>query len=200
MIDRHSLMTSFLQYTYKYKNENPNHFNITTIYNFLSTYGLYKEEVKFPYDENYFTYFKEYYRNNPNIRVDEVNNINNIDDFNFIKIYLNPSKDSYFNLATKLLTFLSANPDIKHYSDFSKECRSDQVILRVRKIEDAKKIINFINNDLTIVNNLRYPNPFLHWDKMVGFAFDKELSFNSAISYVIIQMILFILLKIFIII
>ena len=194
MINRHNEITSFLKYTYKIKSKYEDSFNLREIYSLLSSYGLYKDEVQSLYSENYFAYFIEFYKDNNNIDVFfdksqkdylQANNIASTRDYNFIKLYINISKDDYFDVVKKLLDFLSKNPDIKHLSSISKVCRSDQIVIRVRTIEDALRISHFINGDLSIVNTLRYPNPFLFRDKLIGYSFDNELSFSTSISYLI---------------
>ena len=194
MIDRHSEITSFLKYTYNYLNNIPDDERISKIMELLLSYGLYKDEVNKDYNESYFSYFIEYYRNNKNLNVAKnskdnesiiATNIFDENTDNRIKLSINVSYDDFFTFTSKLLLFLSLNSDIKHVTHISKKCTSNQIVIDLINKDDVTKINNFINGDLKLINSLRYPNPFMLRDRMIGFTFDKNLDFNSAISYLI---------------
>lgn len=196
MTARANEITSFLQYAYNFKSAYPNSINADYIYSFLSAYDVENNDLKTPYDPGYFTYFTEYYKNNkvldlfndPSqkdfLQVQHFNS-NRRDDLNFIKLYINVSKNGYFNSVSSLLNFLSQHPEIEHMSKISKECRSDQIVLRVRDMDGVAKIINHISSDSNILNNLKNSNPFLMKFGAVGLAFDNLLSYNDLISHFI---------------
>jgi len=196
MTDRQKEITSFLQYAYKFKSAYPNEINEDYIYSFLQAYDVNNEDVKKPYDPGYFTYFTEYYKNNKVLDVYydssqesflQVQHFtsNQRSDYDFIKLYVNVSNKGYFNSVSSLLNFLSMHPEIEHLSKISKECRCDQIILRVRDMDGIVKIINHIGSDPNILNNLKNSNPFLMKFGAVGLAFDNLLSYNGLIAHFI---------------
>lgn len=71
------------------------------------------------------------------------------------------------------------------YSKVSDVVRSDSVVLRMVNIDEANKVINFINNDPYLSNKARKTNPFLMKSGVVGIASDKKLSYNSTLAYLI---------------
>ena len=193
-MNRKEEITSFLQFVYKFKLQYPTDFSDNIIYSLLCSYGLYNEEYGQKYDNKYFSYWIEYYRNNPNIDVYkhhlqpsflQFNNVKKFTDYNYVKLYINTSKDKYFNVVMKIFNYLSKHPEIEHLSKIADTCRSDQIVLRIKEPKYAKEVIDFINNEKDIVNSLRYTNPFLMRDGLVGIAFDNALSYNSTMANLI---------------
>lgn len=73
------------------------------------------------------------------------------------------------------------NNKIENDSKLSKPNRADSLVSRIRKKEDVKKIIEFINT--SEYKDIIYDtNPFLINEGKVGLAFDGTLSYNTLIA------------------
>lgn len=72
--------------------------------------------------------------------------------------------------------------DISHRSKLAKFMRSDDFVVRVANLEDAKKLVDFVNNNKFFVNKLRDPSPFCINAGKVGIAMDHSLSYNDVLS------------------
>ena len=189
MSNRQDEITSFLKNAYNIKSRNNQKFSVKDIYLMLLSYDLDLDEFNLTYDDNYFSYFKEFYKNNININISDELDINNyftvsniLDHSNLIKMYLNVSPDKYFTVLSKLIGFLSTHDEIKHYSKISKYSRSDQIVLGFLRKDDLLKVSEYILNTDTIHDYLRSSNPFLINN---GVAFDFNHDYNKVISCII---------------
>jgi len=120
-----------------------------------------------------------------------IENHGNIDDFedykntiyNSVKMYISVDEDNIEYVASNIFNFMIQN-NIVNQSKISKNTRSDALVLRVATIEDAKKISDFVNNQLKY-NSRNKTNPFLYTEGKVSFAMDGKVSFNQTISEII---------------
>lgn len=186
MSNRQEAITSFLKIAYQYKNQFKS-------YDLLKMYNVDNNDVNSSY-ESFFSYWINYYQNNPNVNIGydnankgflQIQNNTNTQDIDFIKLYINVSSHGFFNSVSHLIEYLSKHPEINHISKASQNRRSDQIVLRVRNMDEVINLINLINNDSTIQNDLRDANPFLTHCGKIGIAYDYMLSYNSFISYLI---------------
>lgn len=196
MTSRQNEMTSFLKYAYSFKSVSPDIINNVAIYSLLSAYDIDYNDVKSPYNISFFENLTNQYMNNAVLDVYtditqnsflQVHHMNEYskDNHNYIKMYINVTKDSYYNAVNTVVDFLAQHPEIEHISKVSKVCRSDQIVLRVKNMDDAVKIINFISSNKDILNNLKRTNPFLMSYGFLGLAFDRTLTFNGTIAYLV---------------
>lgn len=194
MNNRQDDITSFLKYAYKVKNGKQKDFSEKDVYLLLLSYDIDQNDFGKSYSNSYFDYWIEFYKNNKNIKIcDSLNdddylrfdNINNIDDNNFIKLFINVSKDRYFNAVTKLIEYLTINVDIEHISKISKIVRSDQISIEVRNLRNALKLINYIHSNQNVFSGLKNANPFVLRYGNVGLSFDNIVGYNMAMSFVI---------------
>ena len=121
-----------------------------------------------PPDKRYFCYFL-----NDNKGMDKVEN--------FIKLYISLDKEHIYKGAIKIFDFLSRE-NITHESKIGSHVRIDDLVIRVDGIENAEKVINFINNDKYIKFGALQGNPFAFKDGVVSMAWDGMLSYNKSIS------------------
>lgn len=192
MENRQSDITLFLQNAYRIKSHNPENFSLKDVYMMLLSYDLDLDEFNQAYDNNYFSYFTEFYKGNKDINITDdpsdsnyllVSNI--LNHTNFINLYLNVANEKYFTVLSKLISYLVEHPEIKHYSKISKYSRSDQIILSFLKKDDLLKVAEYINSNDLISNYLRMTNPFMIKNNKNGVSFDFGLNFNYIISYLI---------------
>ena len=97
---------------------------------------------------------------------------------NTYKIYLPvDSKDSFKNMDN-ILKFMAEN-NISNNSKIQSRSATDGICLRVNTVEDAAKVIDYINNnnDIKVYSN---PSPFARKYGKVAIAMDGNSSYNSA--------------------
>lgn len=144
----------------------------------------------------YFDYWKNVFSDNQNIKVFVRNDWNyfcqfvdsdvfrkkpNIDP---IKIYV-ALKPEYLAVgACQIFNFLATN-NIKHCSKIGRVLRDDNIVIRVYDLKEAKKLINYINNNEFLVKGHMDVSPFCFRDGIVGLALDNYLSYNSVICFLI---------------
>lgn len=103
---------------------------------------------------------------------------------NEIKIYIPMDYNHITEGANQLFDFL-ASTNIEHQSKIASIIRNDNVVLRVNSMEDAKTIIDFVNNNSYIKQGMINVNPFLPNYNGIGMAMDNTYSFNSTVSSII---------------
>ena len=96
-----------------------------------------------------------------------------------VKLYIPTNKDNIQDLAQKLFDYL-LNRDIMHETKISNDIRSDDIVTRVYDEKCVKKIIDFINENLS--DKVIQTNPFVMRDGVVGIARDGDLSYNERVS------------------
>ncbi len=99
-----------------------------------------------------------------------------------IKIYVPLNGENVTVIVTKIFNYIADN-NIEHLSKLASETRTDDLVIRVTSIEDAKKIINFINSDAEICAGL-YKNalPFDIKCGNVSVAYDKKKAFHEDVA------------------
>lgn len=98
---------------------------------------------------------------------------------NSLKLYIAVDTSTINNVASMIFDFIISE-NILSQSKISKEFRNDALVIRVRKKEDAEKIINFVNN-IKYTSKVK-PNPFIHNIKNVSITLDGTLSYNLTIT------------------
>lgn len=99
-----------------------------------------------------------------------------------IKLYIPIGKKDSLNFIMNLIYFVE-DSDIWHQSKLASDIRTDDMVIRVYTKEDAKKIIDFVNENKG--QTLLETNPFLMRDGKVGLAVDGKQSFNRVTSFLI---------------
>lgn len=99
-----------------------------------------------------------------------------------IKLYIPIGKKDSLNFIMNLIYFIE-DSDIWHQSKLASDIRTDDMVIRVYTKEDARKIIDFVNENKG--QTLLETNPFLMRDGKVGLAVDGKQSFNRVTSFLI---------------
>ena len=104
----------------------------------------------------------------------------------FIKLYIPVKYQNIYESVNVLFDYIR-DSQMRHVSKVSDKMRTDNVIVRLDKtdLENAIKIINFIKNNNTIRNNLNKTNPFIPTINGIGFMYEKGISYNQEISFLI---------------
>ncbi len=98
-----------------------------------------------------------------------------------VKLYI-PLKSSHiYNGVNKIFDFCEQN-NIIHQSKVASKMRNDNVVLRIKNIDDAVKVINFVNNDPYLKEGHLNPNPFCFQEGFVGLAIDNYNSYNDTVA------------------
>ncbi len=103
---------------------------------------------------------------------------------NHVKVYipLNPTFIRYG--VTKIFDFLIKN-NIKQISKVAKTERKDEIVIRLLNVNDAKALIDFINEDPYLKRGLTTSLDYAFKYKNVALAYDGSLSYNVVISRLI---------------
>ncbi len=184
-------MDEFLKYYAKVYKQNPNiSINKSTIYSGLATYGLTEDEkhksIDYLFNEwiNHFNNKKLnvfYSEKQPGFLQFHNSTLNNP---NHVKLYLSFGKDDIEECVKIIFDYID-KMNFETYSKVARTLRSDSVVLRMSNIEEAKQLINFINNNEYLRSKAKEVNPFTIHNGVVGMAFDKYLSYNSIVAYTI---------------
>lgn len=117
-------------------------------------------------------------------RDSEVNN--NFEEFiskSSIKMYIPLGKEGALRIPQKLLELLS---EIRHDTKISSNIRADDLVVRVNSIEEAERISEFINAE-NYSEYLIEPNPFVIQNNNIGYASDRNLSYNANVANLIFE-------------
>ena len=170
-----------------------------TFYSALAEYGLtpneiYKERKYIINDtikNNYFRGWIDYFKNDTylNVYYTEIQGRFlqfNSDDRNAecYKLYVSFPEDKMYECVKIIFKFIADNK-IANSSKVADCVRSDSVILRINNQKDALKVINFINNNPIIRESCKATNPFLQRSGKVGLAYDRYMSYNSTLSFML---------------
>lgn len=99
-----------------------------------------------------------------------------------IKLYIPMDTDHIYEGVKQLFTYID-NEDIPNASKIRNKITMDNVVIRVNTIEEAEKIINYVNNNEYIKEGLIEPNPFLISKDNIGMALDgNTTSYNGVLS------------------
>ena len=151
-------------------------------YSYPGYYNFDEEKKQIQFD-----HFEEHFKNNPNLNV--YNDSRQPDFEQFVnsysknaakcaKLYLSFDENDIYECADIIFDFI-ANNKIATTSKIANHVRSDDVVLRIENIEDAKKVISFINSNERILRSAKRTNPFLLRVGVVGIAYDKYLSYKD---------------------
>ncbi len=184
-------MEEFLKYHAKLYKQNPGlKIKKETIYNDLMNYELQNDEV----GQSLAKYFDDWqYR----FRGRKVNVFYSFQQPRFlqfhynaykkkdhVKIYLSFSKEDVFECVNMIFDYIDQN-ELSTLSKVADVRRSDEVVLRMSNVEDAKKLLEFINNNEYLSTRAKPVNPFLIKSGVAGLANDRLLSYNETLSFII---------------
>lgn len=137
------------------------------------------------------------YNNNPNIDVFKVESrkcflwfTNGNISGNEIKLYVPLDSNHILKGANQLFDFISTT-GISHQSKIANVVRNDNIVIRVNDLNSAQTIINFVKNNHYIQEGLVKVNPFLPSINGVGITMDNTYSFNSTLSSIISDFIMY---------
>ena len=97
------------------------------------------------------------------------------------KLYLNIDYKYLPRCSKYILEYINKNK-LNAVIKISNLVRSDNFIIRTPYLEDAKKIIYFVNHHANIKRFLRKSNPFIPRDDNVGITYDEYMSFNNCLA------------------
>lgn len=103
---------------------------------------------------------------------------------NELKMYIPMDYAHIKEGASQLFDFISSI-NIEHQSKIASIIRNDDVVVRINKMEDANRILEFINNNNYIKEGLIKINPFVPNYNGVGITMDNNYSFNETIANII---------------
>ena len=159
------------------------------VYQALCNYGYTLEELNVGL-AGAFSPWIERFRNVPNINVFQ--DARQIDFLQFhngrerdskhIKLYVSLAPNAIYEGVNTIFDFIAKN-NMKTCSKVASTVRSDEIVLRMENMDEAEKVINFINSNKFLVDNARYTNPFLNREGIVGIAYDDLLSYNSTVAH-----------------
>ena len=192
MNNNYNNMQEFLDIVKEFAISNPN--NIITekfIYSLLIKYRTsnpYGQSVRI--DDN-FEYWKNEYHYNNKISVFEHPDLRGFLFFdhgnlsgNEVKLYIPLDKEHVKDGAKQLFDFISKT-GIAHQSKIARIIRNDNVVVRVNNLEDAKIIMDYVNQNGYLKSGMLQVNPFLPNYNGVGITMDNNFSFNSEVSRII---------------
>lgn len=99
-----------------------------------------------------------------------------------VKLYVAWEPEYVCNYVDLIIDFMVKN-NISYYLKVSKTVRNDMVTIRISDIEDAYRVVDFINNNLQRGN--MDLNPFCMTKGIVGLAVDNYNSYNSRVANLI---------------
>ncbi len=105
-----------------------------------------------------------------------------------IKLYIPLDEVHLAEGANRIFDFI-AKEGIEHNSKIGKKIRNDNIVVRVAKVSDAEKIINYVMSDDYIQEGLLNTNPFTINIKGVGIAKDGYYSYNKELCHSIARLI-----------
>lgn len=182
---------SFLKYYAKVYKQNPSlQINKNTIYAGLMNYGLMDDEKNKSIRPLFDKWIKRYEDKNLNVfhstRQNRFLQFHNdgYSSSDYVKIYLSFGEENVEECVNIIFDYIDKN-NFKVLSKVADTIRSDNVVLRVCNIEDAKKIINYINNNEYLIKHSKEVNPFTLHTGIVGLANDRKLSYNETVAYLI---------------
>lgn len=164
------------------------------IYSLLSKYDYEEKELEYLDNdsENILISIKENFKKSKNLKTyykkdyDNYLHLYNISNEhnNSIKIVLSFDKSHIYKCACKIFEYLD-NRNFEFDGKVSNSVKSDDVIIRVFKVEDAIRILDYINNDneLSLLANLT--NPFMLREGVIALTIDTKLVYSKTISYIL---------------
>jgi hypothetical protein len=101
-----------------------------------------------------------------------------------IKLYIPFNAEKISSCSQALFDYIK-DLGIPHQSKVAKRFRHDDIVIRVASLEDAKKIVDYVNLMPYLRENLDIINPFIIDDNGIGLAKDGHYSYNSIVSRLI---------------
>lgn len=184
-------MDWFLKYYAKVCKQNPGvQINKSTIYAGLMDYGLSQDEKR-KRIRPLFNKWMEHFRNK-NLEVFHAPEQDGFLQFHnkgrsksdYVKLYLSFKAEDMEECVNIIFDYIDRN-NFKTFSKVADMVRSDSVVLRMCEVEDAKKVIDFVNNNELLRSKAKQVNPFTIQNGIVGMANDRRLSYNSTVSFLI---------------
>lgn len=166
------------------------------VYSNIMRFNIKKEQQPYVQIDSLFEHWKSRYKNNNNINIFEVQQrpflwfSHGEIKGNEIKMYIPLDYQHIKEGANQLFDFI-ASEGIEHQSKIANKIRNDNIVVRVNSLEDAKKIIDFVENNDYIKEGLIKTNPFLANCNGVGLAMDNNYSYNSTISQIISEFVMY---------
>ncbi len=109
-----------------------------------------------------------------------------VDDERCTKLYIPVKQEKIEEVSEKLFVFLGEN-DISHQTKIKGKSSYDNIVLRTDKLGDAKKIIDFINNDDYFADKMMDVKPTMLTEGRVGITKDGNESYTDVISVELMQ-------------
>lgn len=184
-------MEEFLKYHAKLYKQNPGlEIKKETIYSDLMNYGLEKDEI----DQSLAKYFDDWQYRFSGRKLDVFYSFkqprflqfqhNGYEKKDHVKIYLSFSKEDVYECVNMIFDYIDQN-EFNTVSKVADTRRSDEVVLRMSNVEDAKKVIEYINGNEYLAKRAKPVNPFLIKSGVVGLANDRLISYNETLSFMI---------------
>ena len=191
-MNRFEEINEFLKFVANYFNKQKTPCDEDIVYGFLSNYGLTNEDVQNKDISYLFNEYIEHFKNNDNIDVYHDERQRNFLQFNtgyegtsrYVKLYISLNKSAMQQGVKIIFEYLAAN-HMKHASKVANKLRSDAIVLRMESIQDAEKVMKFINSAPYLATNAKLTNPFLARNGKVGVAYDDRLSYNALVAHVV---------------
>lgn len=101
-----------------------------------------------------------------------------------IKVYI-PLDRMHVEYGAKMIFSFLARNNIAHASKIGKNIRFDDIVVRVSSLEDASKLLNFVDSVPYLKEGMIEPNPFAFNNQSIALVCDRKLSYNSTISSLI---------------
>lgn len=114
-------------------------------------------------------------------------NNGDLDDNKAIKLYIPLKSHNLDSNVTRIFEFIRTC-DMVHRSKVAKVIRNDNVVVRVENVEDALKIIDFVNSDVNIKKELNPVFPLTPSYHNVGISRDGIHSYNFELASVLADM------------
>ena len=102
----------------------------------------------------------------------------------YIKLYIPLDLNHIEEGANRIFDFLERN-NIKHHSKIATHVRTDDVVIRLYRKEDAMKLQDFVSRDNYIMEGMLKVNPFCFNNDGVGYSYDNMSSYNDYVSSLI---------------
>lgn len=194
-------MNEFLELIKTYLKSNPTLIN-DNLDNFLYTQLIYfnmgHNQQPFQDVQHFFGSWIERNRFNPNLNTfvnpkwpyfcQFVYSKEMFDPDNAIKLYIPLDELHLYEGANRLFDFIATHK-IEHNSKIGRRVRNDNIVVRVANLNDAEKIINFVQNEPFIKEGLMNVNPFTINVGGVGVAKDGRYSYNDQLCKKIAELI-----------
>lgn len=195
-------ITQFLKRIYKIKVDNPMvYLNKSIVYHELCRCGIQKNEIledgQLKSNEDLFYMWYKRFAFNSKVKafVDQEwpyffqfvkGDLKTENEY--IKLYI-PLDSSHLYEGANILFDYIASLNIDHCSKISKEIRSDNVIVRLKKDDyySALKIINFVKSNKYLNKGLNKTNPFVPTISGIGIMKENGISYNAELSKCIID-------------